>query len=372
MRASCPRARTPITTSGGAQAILRRSAAIPNRRTAARRRISTTSRCRLPQHRPRSPRRNQRRHRPPRRPRRPPPAPPPTATAHPKPSANRGTPTPTPTGSLGQVAFVGPIVSGQGTPPPGAGGIGGGDGGPLGDGPIALLLAGIVVPVGAFAGWWLVAFRRRRRAPAAEVDDESAEAPREPRDQESMPRWLRPSVREARYAREGTGTEPRALVFGSEPDSGVDRRLMRFDLVPLFASIDQEQPPVLAQLKVHDEVEVLDQNGPWLRVRTPVGTEGWVPESRVSGPLSEEPAASSSPADATPALAPSASSNPSESPFLQALAAVHAAKETAGEASPPASQRSTRRAKKADGPPSDRAESGTRRTTTRRSRPKAT
>jgi hypothetical protein len=193
-----------------------------------------------------------------------------------------------------------------------------------------LLLGLLLLLASTVGGWWLLLARRRRRASEATLaeglDGDASDVSR-PRDLESGPRWLRPSLHAARYNRDGNGPAPRQLVFDHEAAPGIERRLLRFDLVPLLASIEEEQPRPLAQMQVHDEVEVLDRQGPWFRVRTPLGSEGWISESRLGPPLEPDPAPSSldpAPAALAPAPATDADST-TDSPFLAALAAVRAA-----------------------------------------------
>jgi hypothetical protein len=193
------------------------------------------------------------------------------------------------------------------------------------------VLLGLLLLLASTVGClWLLLARRRRRASEAtlaEGADGDASDVNQPRDLESGPRWLRPSLRAARYNRDGNGPAPRQLVFDHEAAPGIERRLLRFDLVPLLASIDEEQPRPLAQMQVHDEVEVLDRQGSWLRVRTPLGSEGWISESRLGPPLEPDRAPSAMElAPAVIARAPATDADPTtDSPFLAALAAVRAA-----------------------------------------------
>ena len=51
---------------------------------------------------------------------------------------------------------------------------------------------------------------------------------------------------------------------------------MRYAVVPLVDAPDEVRSTEIGQLQEGDEVELLSSEGRWMRVRTPVGTIGWV------------------------------------------------------------------------------------------------
>jgi hypothetical protein len=108
-------------------------------------------------------------------------------------------------------------------------------------------------------------------------------------DEESRPRWLRPSLRaerfgvdQARVARVMPAAlqpaPPRRtpLTFGGTTADLSDRRLIRSAVVGL---LDQPDPAGrhLAELEHGDEVEILETVEPWTNVLTPTGLAGWLP-----------------------------------------------------------------------------------------------
>jgi hypothetical protein len=128
-------------------------------------------------------------------------------------------------------------------------------------------------------------------------------APLEPYGEALMPRWRRPSLRTARYASPVAAPEPApALTFAVGASTGLDRRRVRYDLVALTDIPDEIRGAQVGQLQVNDEVEITGRQGAWVKVRTPLGAEGWIhrttlrpidkaPEEVKLGPAAEPSAA---------------------------------------------------------------------------------
>jgi membrane protein implicated in regulation of membrane protease activity len=102
-------------------------------------------------------------------------------------------------------------------------------------------------------------------------------APLEPYGEALMPRWRRPSLRMARYASPKVAPEPApALTFAAGASAGLERRLVRYDLVALIDVPDEIKGAQVGQLQANDEVEITGRQGAWVKVRTPLGAEGWI------------------------------------------------------------------------------------------------
>jgi hypothetical protein len=112
----------------------------------------------------------------------------------------------------------------------------------------------------------------------------------------NLPRWLDPSVTAARF-RTDTTTAARAaaatvavsssrarpaVVFTDAVDEPTRRRLVRYDGVPLLDRPDDALGHARGELDGGDEVEILERQDIWARVRTPAGAEGWVPNMTLS------------------------------------------------------------------------------------------
>jgi hypothetical protein len=108
-------------------------------------------------------------------------------------------------------------------------------------------------------------------------------------DEETRPRWLRPSLRAERFGMDqarAARVMPAALqpapprrtplTFGGTTADLSDRRLIRSAVVGL---LDQPDPVGrhLAELEHGDEVEILETVEPWANVLTPTGLAGWLP-----------------------------------------------------------------------------------------------
>jgi hypothetical protein len=112
----------------------------------------------------------------------------------------------------------------------------------------------------------------------------------------NLPRWLDPSVTAARFrtdtttaARAAAATAavayPRArpaVVFTDAIAEPTRRQLVRYDGVPLLDRPDDALGRAQRELDGGDEVEILERQDIWAHVRTPEGTEGWVPNMTLS------------------------------------------------------------------------------------------
>ena len=277
-----------------------------------------------------------------------------TATATASPS-DAPTATASPTDSATLIAGVGGVSGAGGDP--GAGGGAGGD--PLGTagGPPAVALPALLALLCGAAGFLFFLARRRRRpgdlpdavageatapgsapaaagvapaaavaaaaivaaprrhstavpaAPPVEIAPNTAEEPPAltPEDEAvpfvrpdeaNMPRWRRPSLKEARFASERAPSAPApSLAFAAAAATGAERRFIRYDLVRLGDAPDEIKSREVGQLQANDQVEVVERRGNWVLVRTPVGVEGWLHRTTLgdvvgaSEPPSEDAAA---------------------------------------------------------------------------------
>ena len=99
----------------------------------------------------------------------------------------------------------------------------------------------------------------------------------EPFGEALMPRWRRPSLKTARYASPRIAAAPVPnLTFAAGATSGLERRFVRYDLVALTDIPDEIRGAQVGQLQANDEVEITGRQGAWVKVRTPVGAEGWI------------------------------------------------------------------------------------------------
>jgi Bacterial SH3 domain len=147
-----------------------------------------------------------------------------------------------------------------------------------------------IVALGAFA--LIVAARRRRRQPEAALATAGLDGPDipaplpavvaappvdDPFNETHMPRWRRPSLKAARAAdRAATSAVAWQLAFVDTAAPGTERRRIRYRLVRLSDAPDEIRSTEVAQLEKNDEVEVLERQASYVRVRTPAGQEGWV------------------------------------------------------------------------------------------------
>jgi hypothetical protein len=184
---------------------------------------------------------------------------------------------------------------------------GGGGGAPGSNGPFGGSGFGGTVPLGAamlglsalgLAGIVLVTRRRRRPDGEAAVLEplpalvESRHAPAlvllppgTPPEEADIPRWRRPSLRQAR-AREirvGYASPPVPITFHAKDTTGLERRIVRYRLVRLSSIPDEIMGDEVGRLDSGDEVDVVRSAGEYVLVRTPHGAEGWVHRMTLGG-----------------------------------------------------------------------------------------
>jgi len=148
-------------------------------------------------------------------------------------------------------------------------------------------------PAAGVAGVAALAARRRHSTavPAAPPPDVASAAADEPPtlvpedeavplvrpDEANMPRWRRPSLKQARFASERLPSSPApSLAFAAAAAGGAERRYIRYDLVRLGDAPDEIKSREVGQLQANDQVEVVERRGNWVLVRTPLGIEGWL------------------------------------------------------------------------------------------------
>ncbi|MFI5225973.1 MAG: SH3 domain-containing protein, partial [Candidatus Limnocylindrales bacterium] len=267
------------------------------------------------------------------------PSPSPSASAVGFGSGSSATPSPSPTPP--------PLIAGVGglgsSPGPGGGtGFGGTDpiGPSGGSGPPIVPLA-LILCAATLGAFFLIVGKRRRGSDepepvavavgAAAAPVLTVVAPRaapldDPYDEAHMPRWRRPSLKAARYA-SGVPGQSWQLAFAAASEAGVERRLVRYDLVRLYDQPDEIRSQQVGELQANDEVEVLDKRAGWLLVRTPIGSEGWVHRTTL-GPAIEEAAPVDPSADDLPlaaaATAPLAGDPSTGDPIPDGVAAATA------------------------------------------------
>jgi hypothetical protein len=112
---------------------------------------------------------------------------------------------------------------------------------------------------------------------AAAISAAPTMAMADPYGEASIPRWRRQSLKTARYASPRIAAAPiAALTFAGGAASGLERRRVRYDLVALTDIPDEIRGTQVGQLQANDEVEITGRQGAWVKVRTPVGAEGWI------------------------------------------------------------------------------------------------
>lgn len=97
--------------------------------------------------------------------------------------------------------------------------------------------------------------------------------------------------------------------------------VVRYDLVQLLDRPDEALAIPQAELDAGDEVEVLELDDIWTRVRTPDGRAGWVPAMTIApgGALAEE-----TDSEAPPAAEIDGSDGQGDQPALETLLAIAA------------------------------------------------
>jgi hypothetical protein len=92
-----------------------------------------------------------------------------------------------------------------------------------------------------------------------------------------VPRWRRQSLRESRRRSERDIPATRVeLRFRTEPEPGVERRLVAYSLVSMRSEPDELLGEEIGWLDHGDEVEVVETRGVHWLVRTPDGAVGWI------------------------------------------------------------------------------------------------
>lgn len=111
-----------------------------------------------------------------------------------------------------------------------------------------------------------------------------------------LPRWRRQSLVEARRGRPlppAPGAAPAVMRFRTDALPGMERSVIRYDFVHLTDAPDELRGAQIGELRVGDEVEIIEKRGAWVYVRTPLEGEGWLHRTTL-GPRSDAPAAEAS------------------------------------------------------------------------------
>ena len=154
--------------------------------------------------------------------------------------------------------------------------------------------------VGTWMGF-LIFNKRRRDEEEAEPDDSlraraatgiafaAGTAPGDVEDPEAhLPRWLRPSLREAR--RIDPARTPAAVIqpmaFATTGASGgagtIDRRFVRYAVAALLAEPDELRGDRISEVAAGDEVQVEGRSGAYFDVLCPDGRRGWIHRTALS------------------------------------------------------------------------------------------
>jgi hypothetical protein len=172
-----------------------------------------------------------------------------------------------------------------------------------------------------------------------------------------VPRWLRPSVRAARFESDNIKA-PRPdraarLAFATPGDAVTERLVVRYDLVQLLDRPDEALGVPHAELNSGDEIEVLERDDIWTRVQTPTGRSGWIPAMT----LASADALGESDGETPPAELDGASGE-GDQPALETLLAIAAERRARIDAQSPAPSRPdrARKTRKANRRASSRAE----------------
>jgi hypothetical protein len=222
------------------------------------------------------------------------------STAGPTPAPSDGSSeAPSASSSPGIAVIGGGTTGGSGSSATGAGPVDRGSGGSGFPGLLLLPILGAFLAGGA--GTAFVVTRRRRRQsvtvliadvsatplltaaagtavalPAADIFNEA-----------HMPRWRRPSLQAARKESNRGRLDETAyqLTFRDDQAPDAERRRVRYRLARLSDAPDEIRSTEIGQLEANDEVEVLDRHAGFIRVRTPLGTEGWVHRTTLGPPI---------------------------------------------------------------------------------------
>jgi hypothetical protein len=103
-------------------------------------------------------------------------------------------------------------------------------------------------------------------------------------DEENLPRWLRPTLRQQRQwsDRQAPTTAREPERFDAPLQTGIDRRTIGYRLVRLSDGPDDLRSTEIGRLDLGDEIEVIGDLGGFVQVRTPGGLEGWVPRMAIA------------------------------------------------------------------------------------------
>jgi hypothetical protein len=132
--------------------------------------------------------------------------------------------------------------------------------------------------------------------------------------EENVPRWLRASVRDARFwtpPREPAAHPARrhTRTFDEPLAGAAERLIVRYDHVDVYDQPNEAYAHTLAEVGTGDEVEIVELADAWALVRTPHGVTGWLPTMTVgappAAPAPPEPpaAAAAAPVEVRPAAA---------------------------------------------------------------------
>ena len=137
---------------------------------------------------------------------------------------------------------------------------------------------------------------RRQAEDAASIAEHPALAAMAPQTAEAvaaadpelnMPRWRRPSLRAARFS------DPKRFdVFDRTPmrftpdtaPTTAELRVVRYAMVPLLDRPDEVLGLPLTDLRVGDELQVVESTGAYWEVVTPDGERGWVHRTTLGMP----------------------------------------------------------------------------------------
>jgi hypothetical protein len=134
-----------------------------------------------------------------------------------------------------------------------------------------------------------------------------ADAPSPMQVEQSMPRWRRPSLLEARRADPiRDATTPARLTFDHGlvgPLEGRERRLIRYSLVRLLDIPDELRGTEVAFLDQGDEVQLIEKRGVYWLVLCPDGRQGWIHKMTLGDIVGPGPIVSATPTATMPIAA---------------------------------------------------------------------